>query len=129
MSTQQTYIGTPKSPVQRISTANANRDGTGTIAVLHTAGANGARIDDISIKATGTTTAGMIRFYKSIDAGVTWKLVRERLVSAVTPSGVAASFEDVITDWAYIMQASDKLGVSTQNGETFDVSVNRGGDF
>lgn len=129
MSTQQTYVGSAKSPVSRISTANANRDGTGTIATLHTAGAAGARIDDVSIKATGTTTAGIVRFFKSTDGGATWRLVREVIVSAITPSGTVAAFEALISDWAYVMQANDRLGVSTNNAETFDVSVNRGGDF
>lgn len=129
MSQQQTFVAAAKSPVARIATANANRDGTGTIASLYTAGASGGRVDDISIKATGTTTAGMVRFYKSTDGGATWRLLREISVAAITPSASVQAFEGSIIDWAFIMQATHQLGVSTHNAETFDVSMNRGGDF
>jgi hypothetical protein len=46
-----------------ISTANTNRDGTGTLGVVYTAGPSGARIDKINTQASATTTAGMVRYY------------------------------------------------------------------
>lgn len=63
MSSSAAYAATPKSGVAAISTANANRDGTGTIGVVYTAGNSGARIDKININASGTTTAGIVRLY------------------------------------------------------------------
>lgn len=134
MSKLQEYAATPRASAVLVSTANANRDGTGTIATVFTAGANGSRVDDVSIKATGTTTAGMIRFYRSLDNGSTWKLLREVQVTAITPSGSAPSFEAVLTDLAWMFAAgsggtANLLGASTQNGENFHVCVNRGGDF
>jgi len=57
------YASTPRNGVTQVSTANANRDGTGTLGVVCMAGANGMRIDSLTIQATGTTTAGMLRFF------------------------------------------------------------------
>lgn len=121
------FVATPKSPQAVVTTANANRDGTGTIVDLMTAGANGSRIDDISIKANGTTTAGMIRLYKH--DGSSYRLIREIPVSAIVPSASVASFEFQLTDLALTFQSTHKIAASTHNGESFHVSVNRGGDF
>ena len=43
------FIGTVKSPTAQISTANTNRDGTGTLGTVYTAGALGGRIDKLNI--------------------------------------------------------------------------------
>src|ERR1700743_191257 len=46
-----------------ISTANSNRDGTGTLGTVLTAGANGTLIPSVVVKAQGNTTAGAIRLF------------------------------------------------------------------
>jgi len=134
MSNLQQFAATPRASVTRISTANTNRDGTGTIGTLFTGGASGSRVDDISIKATGTTTLGMVRLYRSLDNGSTWRLLKEVSITAITPSGTVQSFESVLTDLQWILPAGSGgttalLGASTNNAETFDVMVNRAGDF
>lgn len=63
MSSSAQYASTVKNGVANISTANANRDGTGTLGVVFTANNTGSRLDQISITATATTTAGMVRLY------------------------------------------------------------------
>lgn len=66
MSTAAQYASIPKIGIANISTANANRDGTGTIGTVITATAtttSGTRIDKIVIEATSTTTAGLVRLY------------------------------------------------------------------
>lgn len=63
MSSTAQYAATPKVGVVAISTANTNRDGTGTLGIVYTAGASGARIDKINTQASGTTTAGIVRYY------------------------------------------------------------------
>lgn len=70
------------------ATANANLDGTtGTYTTLLTAGAqDGARVDFIVFKATGTTTVGMLRIF------VASKLIAEFPVAAVTPSSSTQSW-------------------------------------
>lgn len=44
-------------------TANANRDGTGTIATIWTAGASGGKIEEVVIKADGNPADCTVVFY------------------------------------------------------------------
>lgn len=123
---------TPFAKSARIATANANRDGTGTVADLVTGGTNGSRVDRVQIKASVTTTAGMIRFYVTDTAGANPRLVKEIPVTAITASGTVASFD---YDWVrgdglplVVLASGQKLQVSTNNAEQHDV-VAFGGDF
>lgn len=127
MASSQAYIGTPKSPQGRLVTANTNRDGSGTIVDIYTAGASGGRIDDIKIKANGVTTAGMVRLYKHDT--VAYRLLTEVNVSAITPSAILAAFEATLTDLALVLAAGHKLAAAPHNGEQFEIHVTRGGDF
>jgi hypothetical protein len=134
MGSQALFISTPKSPYVSFGTANANRDGTGTIATLYTGGAAGSRVDDISVKATVTTTAGMVRFFKSQDNGTTWRLLKELPVQAITVSASVASWEGLLVDMGWILAAgtggtTNLIGVSTHNAEVFHANVMRGGDY
>jgi hypothetical protein len=100
MSSTANFAATPRSEVATISTANTNRDGTGTITSVFTAGANGSRVERIEIKANATTTAGMVRLFRKKGAGA-WKLWREYAITAVTPSASAVTFsalDDVIAE-------------------------------
>ena len=63
MTTTAQYASVARNGAAQVSTANTNRDGTGTLALVLQAGATGARVDGIAVQATGTTTAGMLRFY------------------------------------------------------------------
>jgi hypothetical protein len=127
MASSQLFVGTPKSPQARISVANANRDGTGTVVDLYTAGASGGRVDDIKIKANGATTAGMIRFYKH--DGANYRLLTERVVGVVNPAASTPAFEDTLTDLGWILANGHKIAVSTEKAENFEIHVTRGGDF
>lgn len=122
------FIGTPKSPTVQIATANAGRDGTGTLGTVYTAGASGARIDRINITATGTTTAGMVRLF--LFNGTINQLIAELPVVAVTPAATMPSFSaDIVFDQGFVMQATYLLKASTNNAETFNVTVTNGGDY
>lgn len=83
MTTTAQYASSAKNSGARIIAANTNLDGTGTLGVVATAGAEGMRIDAIAIKATATTTAGMLRFFltKGRPGGV---------ISSVTFTGTTA---------------------------------------
>ena len=48
---------TPKVSWGSVDTANTAKDGTGTIVTIFEAGANGARIDQIKVRAKGTNVA------------------------------------------------------------------------
>lgn len=104
----------------QISTANPNRDGSGTLGTLVTGGANGTRIDRIVMKAAVTTTAGMIRIF--IYDGTNTRLVREVTVEAITPSATVAAWEeDLLTPDLYLPSASYQIRVSTEKAEAINV--------
>jgi hypothetical protein len=84
------YASTPINSAVNIATANALRDGTGTLGTLITASGNGIRVDDIYITATGTTTAGTVRMFLS--NGTTNYLIQELIVSAVTVSSTVPAW-------------------------------------
>jgi len=128
MATTAQYASTVKSAIAQISTANTNRNGTGTIGTVFTAAAGGSRIDDITIAATGTTTAGVVRLF--INDGTTSYLWQEILVTAITPSTTVQVFSFTLLNQALLLQnASWSLRASTNNAETFNVIVTRAGDF
>lgn len=102
-----------------ISTANTNRDGTGTIGTIFTADAtDGSVVERIDISATGTTTAGVVRLF--IHNGSTAFLWKEILVSAITPSTSVAAFMRRITEKLYL-PAGWSLRAATHNAEAFNV--------
>jgi len=128
MSTTPQYVGTPKNGTGQASVANTNRDGTGTLATVHTAGASGARVDMLRIQATGTTTAGMIRLF--LDVGGTIRLIGEIPVVAVTPSATQPAWAvDYEFPRGLVMQANAVLKASTHNAETFNLIPTLAGDF
>ncbi len=57
------YASTVKMALASLSAANTNRDGTGTLVTVAVGGPNGTRIDKLITKATGITTAGMVRYF------------------------------------------------------------------
>lgn len=123
-SKEPSFASIPITGVAQIATANPNRDGTGTIAVLLTGSTEGAKIEEIVVQATGTTTAGMIRFY--YNDGVSTRLIDEVPVTAVTPSGtVTAYFASRVFDNLILTPGHD-IRVSTQNAETFNVFAHGG---
>lgn len=127
MSTAPQYAATVKAGSVVISTANTNRDGTGTLGTLLTAGASGSRVDDINIVATGTTTAGMVRLF--LHDGTNARLVREVPVSAITPSSTVAAFSSELKNLGWLLPTGWSVRVSTALAESFAVTVSRGGDF
>lgn len=126
------YAATPNCGIGQVSAANANRDGTGTMATIFTAGASGSRIDAIDLKAVGTTTAGMIRLF--IHDGTNARLLTEIPVTALTPSATLPSWEAQLNANSMsqvlpiILPTNYSLRASTHNAETFNV-IAFGGDF
>ncbi len=120
MAASPQYAATPKIGIGQLSTANANRDGTGTIATVLSAGASGTRVERAMIKATGTTTAGMVRLY--IHDGANARLFAEVPVQAVMPSASTPAFEDeVVFEDGLVLPTSYSLRASTHNAEEFNV--------
>ena len=127
MSSTPQFTGTPKVGIGALSVANTNRDGTGTIATVFSAGASGSRIDKAVVKATQTTTAGMVRLF--LHDGATAKLLTEIPVSAITVGANVPGFETVVDFLGGLVIPTDySLRASTNNAETFNVTA-FGGDF
>lgn len=112
------------------ATANTNLDGTGTITNIYTANAavNGSLVEVIKFIATGTTTAGYIRIYRSAGGGTTWKLIAQLAVSAFVPSATVATFEGYVTglDMPLRLNAGDTLGAAPTKAESFSCVVQGG---
>lgn len=121
------FASTPRSEIADISAANTNRDGTGTIVSGFTAGANGSRIERIEVKATGTTSAGMVRAFKKKGGGA-WKLWREYDVLGAIPSASVKTHSSLDDEIGEIIDSTVQIGFSTHNGEAFEVHIG-GGDF
>jgi hypothetical protein len=127
MATTAQYASTVQNASAQISTANTNRNGTGTIVSVMTGATNGTRIDDIYIVATGTTTAGVVRLYVSDGSNI--RLWQEILVSAVTPSTTIPVWSYTLLNQALVLESGWSLQASTNNAETFNIIVTRAGDF
>ena len=104
-----------------ISTANSNRDGSGTLGTVLTAGSSGTLIKRVTIKAQGTTTQGAIRLY--ISDGTNNRLLTEADVPAMTvntTTGTDPTFKKVLI-LDYKLQSGYTLKASTQNAESFNI--------
>lgn len=132
MSINANFASTPRVGMGQVTTSNTNRDGTGTIATIFTAGSNGSRIDSIAIKATGTTTAGMVRLF--INDGSNTRLLSEVPVQALTPGNASPAWEVTLNTNSMsqvlpiILPNLYSLRASTNNAETFNI-IASGGDF
>jgi len=132
MSTTPQYASTPRLGIAQISTANTNRDGTGTIGTVFTAGASGSRVDAIAIKATGTVTAGMVRLF--VHDGTNARLLAELPIVAGTPAASTPAYEVQLNQntmsqlFPIIIPTGYSIRASTNNAETFNV-FGFGGDF
>lgn len=126
MASTPSFVATPKVGIALVSTANANRDGTGTIETVFSAGANGSRIERVVVEARSTTTAGMIRLF--LHNGTTAFLWREVAVSAVTPSATVKTFREEIAVEDLVLQTGYSLRASTHNAENFNL-IAFGGDL
>jgi hypothetical protein len=127
MATSAQYAATSRTAVALISTANTNRNGSGTIVTVFSAGASGSRVDDVTIQSTGTVTAGAVRLY--LYNGTTHFMIREVLVTATTPSTTVQAWNSSFTNLGLILQNGWSLTASTNNAESFNVAVTRAGDF
>jgi len=136
MAANPQFLTTPKPGQALISTANANRDGTGTIGTVVTAGASGMELWWVKVKARGTTTAGMIRLFLHDGSGYRG-LLAEIAVTAVTPSATIPTFESTLpltvpvsgdSVMPLTLPSGWSLRAATEKAESFDV-IAAGGDF
>jgi hypothetical protein len=127
MGTTPVFIAVPKTWLGQVTAANTNRDGTGTLVDIVTAGASGSRIDQIDISGLGTTTAGVVRLL--LNDGSNTRLFKEVLVSAITPSTSVEAFRaSLVFAEGLVLPTGWKLKASTHNAESFNIFA-RGGDL
>ncbi len=135
MATSAQYSTAPTIDVSQISAANTARDGSGTTVEIAagptTASASGVgkRIVGVLVQATGTTTAGTIRFFISVDGGTTKRLIEEVIVSAITVgastpawSAAAPGLVGLVLP-GQVSSNTQKLYAATEKAETFNVIV------
>jgi hypothetical protein len=120
------FIVNPKTWMQTLSVGNTALDGTGTLADVMTAASSiGSRIDRVHIKASGTTSAGMIRLFKY--DGTNTYFYRDILVAAITPSATVQAWEGDLT-LSVDLPPNWHLKASTHNSEAFKIFAH-GGDY
>lgn len=120
MATTPKYADSAAIGMGQVSTANTARDGTGTIATIYTAPANGAVVKRVRVVATGTTTAGMVRLF--LHDGTNTRLLAELDVPAVTVSATqAAHVNEFVFDDLVLPSNSWSVRAATHNAETFNV--------
>lgn len=137
MSMQPQYAAAPVIGSAQFNTPNTARDGSGSIAQLVVGRIPGTRIERLRVRATVTTTLGMVRiFHKTsgltfnADGTVaafgapTWRLIHEIPVAAIVPT---ASVECFNAEWVppngFNLGAFEQLGVSTHNNEVFNAQA------
>lgn len=138
MALQAQYATQPIIEVSQISTANTNKDGTtGTYVTVSTgpavaaAAGVGQRVNKVTIIATSTTTAGVIRFFYTPPGG-TVRMICEKAVAAVTPSATAVGFRMEVPELVGFVlpgqtsSTSAIITASTEKAETFNILVESG---
>lgn len=63
MAADPSFASTPRLAVGSVSTANTNRDGTGTIVTVLTAGSSGTLITQITVQATSDPADGVLTVF------------------------------------------------------------------
>jgi len=71
MATTPNFTGTPRVTAASVSTANTNRDGTGTIVDVMTGATNGTKIQEIVIKSTGDPADSIVTLFLN-DGTTNW---------------------------------------------------------
>ncbi|MBN9483108.1 MAG: hypothetical protein BGO70_01195 [Bacteroidetes bacterium 43-93] len=101
-----------------IATANSNLNGTGSLGTVLTAANDGTLITSITVKATQSTTEGMVRLF--IYDGVNTNLYQEIPVPASARIAETTAFEYTLNQNLFL-DSGYELRASTQNSESFNV--------
>lgn len=101
----------------KLTAANTNTDGTGTVLTLFTAGAEGGRVDKIRCRALGTNVATVVRIYlnngSTTATATNNSLFTEKSLPATTASNSAEIGPAIDID----------IGISIPTGYTITVCI------
>jgi type IV pilus biogenesis protein CpaD/CtpE len=135
MATNAQYTAQPILEYAQVTTADTSRTAPTNVVEI-TAGPNtaagngvGKRIMRVTIQSTATTTAGVIRFFLSLDSGTTDRLICEKIVPAVTPSTSVAAWRTEVAELVGLILpggTANKIYATTNNTETFNIIVESG---
>lgn len=134
VNTTPIFVGTPRnSYISTGTTANTVFDGTGTVATVFTAGANGSKIETVNLLNMGSNVATVVRFFlnngSANSVATNNALVYEATWATNVASQVAAS---VPVTWPanLYMPPSYKLNVTIGTAVASGIMVEaQGGDF
>ncbi len=127
MASSPVFEAVPRLSSVAISTANTNRDGSGTVVEVIAGVAAGTEIRRVIVQATGTTTAGMVRLF--LYDGTNYRALREIDVTAITVGAATKAFRaEVAFSDLILPSASWKIVAAPHNAETFHVTA-MGGDL
>lgn len=106
--------------IAQLTTANASRDGSGTVVTLYTPGTRGASISRVEFAAIANSAAGALRVYYY--DGTNTRMLREVLVPATNTNATVGVWQGGVTfSPALAIEQNHLLKGSTLNGETFNV--------
>jgi hypothetical protein len=132
------FVATPKRPQARVSVANTARDGTGTLATLCTAGANGSFFKGVRVMPEGTVpSADVVRLFNQVAGAGNNELVSELTVPLQAPQASAVGTPPLpalaAVEWwppaGLVLGAGDILKAATDQGRTYSVALEGGGDY
>jgi hypothetical protein len=123
---------TPVMGWTQISTANTNRDGTGTTGSMIAGNTNGTRISRIRIQSSGSqVNNGMVRIFVQLPSASPVMLYDEVAVPATVVSASAVGFDytiEYLGERALVLPSTAKLLASTTTTDPFNVFA-EGGDY
>ena len=124
-------VGTVNDGVVSVSAANANRDGTGTLTTLYTAGTAGALINRIRANHAGAvtvaSTAMVLRLWRT--SGATTVLEDEVAMATATPTTAVVGATATFSKTNITLKAGDILKVSQSVAEAVNYCADQGGDY
>lgn len=93
MASSPAFAATPRCAAGSVSTANTNRDGTGTIATIFTAGASGSKVEEIVVKSTADPADSTVTIFL-YDGSAYWLFDEIDLGNPAAGSTTVASYRD-----------------------------------
>ena len=138
MATTAQFVAAPVIDIAQVSTANANRDGTGTTVLVcsgptFAAGSGiGKRITRGIIQGTTANAAGVVRFFLSTDGGSNKSLYVEKGIPAAAFAGTSPGFRSDIPELVGLVLPgvsganAHQIYASTQVANTFNIIIESG---
>ena len=135
MATSAQFTAQPILEYAQVTTADTSRTAPTNVVEItagpNTSAANGVgkRIIRVTVQSTATTTAGVIRFFLSLDSGTTDRLICEKIVPAVTPGTSVAAWRTEVAELVGLILpggTANKIYATTNNTETFNIIVESG---